>query len=345
MSSERTLRSILLVAANPKGTKNLRLHEEERLIKERLRLAGYGATPIHSIEASRPIDLVQAMLDFEPQLVHFSGHGAGQEGLVLEGNDGQEQLVSSDALANLFKQFSYCVECVVLNACYSGWQAEAISQHISIVIGMSEAIGDHAAIAFSGGFYTALGKGKSIEDAYKLGCSLIELDGLPENLTPVIFRKEMIVQSSQNECSELVSTQTRIDQIDQGISQLVDELQDTLEPDLTIALDWLSDHKGLADILGKAVLKQFPETQSSLLKDLNMKKRFDKQLERCLYRLYYALLTDSFVPINESKITLEPRIYQNCLDLVLSRVPTENEAVKEKFQTYIEYFKKRLDFD
>jgi CHAT domain len=342
MSNKRALRSILLVAANPKGTKNLRLQEEERLIKERLRLAGYGSTPINSIEASRPIDLMQAMLDFEPQVVHFSGHGAGQEGLVFEGNDGQEQLVSSDALANLFKQFSHCVECVVLNACYSVWQAEAIGKNISCIIGMSGEIGDRAAIEFAGGFYTALGAGKSIEVAYELGCNLIQLGGLPENLTPVIFRKAMIVQSSQSEYQELVSTQTRIEQ---GISQLVDNLQDTLEPDLKIALAWLSDSKGLADILGKTVLKQFPETQSRLLKDFRMKKRFDKELERCLYRLYYALLADNFVTINESRITLEPRIYQNCLDLVLIRIPTENEAVKEKFQTYIEYFKKRLDFD
>jgi hypothetical protein len=37
---------------------------------------------------------------------------------------------------------------------------------------MSQAIGDKAAIEFAVGFYDALGAGRSIEFAYKLGCHL-----------------------------------------------------------------------------------------------------------------------------------------------------------------------------
>jgi hypothetical protein len=40
---------------------------------------------------------------------------------------------------------------------------------------MSQAIGDKAAIEFAVGFYDALGAGKSIEFAYKLGCQLIRM--------------------------------------------------------------------------------------------------------------------------------------------------------------------------
>jgi hypothetical protein len=43
----------------------------------------------------------------------------------------------------------------VLNACYSEIQANAIVQHIDYVIGMSQAIGDTAAIKFAMGFYDA----------------------------------------------------------------------------------------------------------------------------------------------------------------------------------------------
>jgi CHAT domain-containing protein len=180
----------LLLASNPKGTQSLRLQEEEREIKERLRLAGYGKLPIYSTEATRPRDIQQAMLDFRPQIVHFSGHGAGQEGLVFEDATGQEKLVSSEALANLFRLFSKRVECVVLNACYSKFQAEAITCHINYVIGMNHAIGDRAAIEFAIGFYTALGAGESIEFAYELGCNAIQLQGIPEHLTPVLFVKK-----------------------------------------------------------------------------------------------------------------------------------------------------------
>jgi CHAT domain len=87
------------------------------------------------------------MVDFKPQIVHFTGHGAGKDGLAFEDGTGQPKLVDSDALANLFKLFSSRIECVVLNACYSQIQAEAIAQHIDYVIGMSQAIGDRGTIA------------------------------------------------------------------------------------------------------------------------------------------------------------------------------------------------------
>ena len=192
MNDNVALKSILLITANPKGTKSLRLHEEERDIKELLRRAGYGKVPIHSTPATRPRDIHQSMLDFEPQIVHFSGHGAGQDGLVFEDVTGQDQLVSSEALANCFKLFSNRVECVVLNACYSKFQAEAIAQHIDYVIGMSQAIGDRAAIEFAVGFYTALGAGKTIEFAYEIGCNAIQLADIAEHSTPVIHKKKSL---------------------------------------------------------------------------------------------------------------------------------------------------------
>jgi pterin-4a-carbinolamine dehydratase len=187
MIDTAALKSILVLSANPIGTKTLRLQEEEEKIKIRLRLAGYGKVPINSNGATKPIDIQQALLDFKPQVVHFSGHGAGEDGLVFEDSTGQEKLVSPQALANLFSLFCERLECVILNACYSEVQAKAIAQHIPFVIGMSQAIGDRAAIEFSIGFYTALGAGETIERAYKFGCNTIQLEGLSEHLTPVLF--------------------------------------------------------------------------------------------------------------------------------------------------------------
>jgi hypothetical protein len=182
------MKSILLLAANPKGTKSLRLQEEERTIKERLRLAGYGIVPINTAVAARPRDIHQSMLDFRPQIVHFSGHGSGNVGLCFEDETGRENLISTEALATLFEIFSSQVECVVLNACYSALQAEVISHHIDYVIGMNDSIGDHAAIEFSVGFYNAIGAGQSVEFAYKLGCNAIQLVGISGHLIPVLFR-------------------------------------------------------------------------------------------------------------------------------------------------------------
>lgn len=196
MSDATAFKSVLLLAANPRGTKSLRLQEEEREIKEQLRLAGYGRVPINSTDATRPRDIQKAMLDFRPQVVHFSGHGAGEEGLVFEDAVGQEKLVSSEALASLFKLFSNQLECVVLNACFSKFQAKEIARYIPYVIGMNQSIGDRAAIEFSVGFYTAMGAGQPFEFAYKLGCNAIQLEGIAEHLTPILFKEgEEVVDS------------------------------------------------------------------------------------------------------------------------------------------------------
>ena len=60
---------------------------------------------------------------------------------------------------------------------------------IDYVIGMNEKIGDEAAIAFAIGFYQALGAGRTVEEAYKLGCVQIRLQDIPEHLTPVLLTK------------------------------------------------------------------------------------------------------------------------------------------------------------
>src|SRR5207244_12574514 len=115
----------------------------------------------------------------KPAYVHFCGHGTGRTGIVLEG-----QLVDADALAGLFGLFSAKIKCVVLNACYSTVQAQAIAKHIDFVIGMNKAIGDSAAIEFAAAFYDALGAGESIDFAFALGCNAIQLAGISEHLTP-----------------------------------------------------------------------------------------------------------------------------------------------------------------
>ncbi|MGH2412654.1 MAG: TIR domain-containing protein, partial [Microcystaceae cyanobacterium] len=192
MSSHPQVKKILLLSANPRGTSQLRLDEEMREIKEGLRRAKQREQfLIESAEAVRYRDIRRAILDCEPNIVHFSGHGAGEEGLAFEDEAGQVKLVSAEALASLFELFTEQVECVVLNACYSQVQAKAIAKHIPCVVGMNKAIGDRTAIEFAIGFYDALGAGKSLEFAYKLGCNAIQIAGIPENVTPQLLIQEL----------------------------------------------------------------------------------------------------------------------------------------------------------
>jgi len=186
--------TILFLAADPTDASRLRLGEEVREIQEKLQLAKLGDNfVLHQRFSVRPADVSQALLDLSPQIVHFSGHGTDTGAICVEDSLGKKHPIQAEDLAALFEQFSSHVICVVLNACYSETQARAIARYIDYVIGMNQPIGDKAAIAFSIGFYQALGAGRSIEEAYKLGCVQIRLQGIPEHLTPVLISKKDIL--------------------------------------------------------------------------------------------------------------------------------------------------------
>ena len=182
---------VLFLAVDPSDAARLRLGQELRDIKETLQLSKErDSFVIDSRESVRPGDITQAIHDFAPQIVHFSGHGANTGELYFESVIGKAQPVEPDALADLFELIAEEVSCVVLNACYSETQAKAISKHIPFVIGMNKAIGDKAAITFAVGFYKALGGGRSFEEAYKFAQVEMKLKGIPESLTPVIYTKD-----------------------------------------------------------------------------------------------------------------------------------------------------------
>lgn len=191
-------KTILILAANPTDTARLRLDEEIREIDNGLRMAKRrDQFNLAQRWAVRSEDMRRALLEVEPQIVHFCGHGYGNDGLAVENDSGKMQLVPTKALGNFFMLFKEHVECVVLNACYSEAQAVAISQHIPYVIGMSQAIGDRAAIEFAVGFYDALGAGRSYEDAYAFGCNAIALRGIRDDLIPAIKYKSSVSTSLQ----------------------------------------------------------------------------------------------------------------------------------------------------
>ncbi len=189
---------ILFLAADPSNASRLRLGEELREIEQKLRMAKEpGQYQLEQRHSVRREDITQAIFDVEPQIIHFSGHGTNQGELCFEDEIGQIQTVKADALANMFKLFVKHVNCVVLNACYSEIQAKAIAKHIPYVIGMNDAIGDKAAIAFAVGFYKALAANREFEEAYKFGCVEIQLQGISEHFKPVLYAKESLAPSQQ----------------------------------------------------------------------------------------------------------------------------------------------------
>lgn len=180
--------TILFLGANPFATTRLALGDEVREIDGRLRSAQLrDAFRLEQEWAVRPTDLSERLLRYRPTIVHFSGHGNDTGELLFQGDGTAAAAVSGDLLADLFALVSANVRVVVLNACYSEPQARAIAQHIDIVIGMSAALGDVSARAFSGAFYQALAYGEDVQKAFDFGRLQIGLQGKRQVDVPVLL--------------------------------------------------------------------------------------------------------------------------------------------------------------
>jgi tetratricopeptide (TPR) repeat protein len=198
-----TRQTILFVAANPLGTDRLALAEEARAIQRELKSGQHNhGFKFLSRRAARPLDLLRALRKHRPTVVHFSGHGqggargqrnaggrprrdverpgdgaAGQDGLYFQGSDGRAQFVSAEAVRETFGAAGSSVRVVVLNACYSDAQAEALAAHVDCVVGMDGSILDDTARHFAIGFYGGLGARASVATSYAQGKAAIKLEG------------------------------------------------------------------------------------------------------------------------------------------------------------------------
>lgn len=172
---------VLFLAANPPDTRTLRLDVEIKAITEKIRASDFrDALEIISLWAVQPDDLLQALNQHKPQIVHFSGHGHSANGIVLEDSQGEAKPVGEEALKSLFRVLPGRIRVVVFNACFSEVQARAITEIIDCAIGSSHEISDQTATTFAAAFYRAIGFGASIYDAFEQGKTAVLLEGLKD---------------------------------------------------------------------------------------------------------------------------------------------------------------------
>lgn len=181
---------VLFLASNPAGTQQLNLDVEARVINEKIRAAEHrDLLEFVTIWAVRPDDLLQVLNEHKPHIVHFSGHGNEIGEIALLDSNGQPKPVGTRAIKALFTTMKDNVRVVLLNACYSRQQAEAITEIIDCAIGMNSAIGDKAAIVFSASFYRAIGFNRSVQEAFDQASVALMLEGIPEEDTPELLSK------------------------------------------------------------------------------------------------------------------------------------------------------------
>jgi hypothetical protein len=164
----RALVKILFLAANPAGTRPLRLDEEIREIQQTIKHGRERDNiQIETVWAVRPHDITQALIDVEPHFVHFAGHGGSdEESFAAEDDAGYAHIIPVAGLVQAFKAVGQGVRCVIVNACRTERLAQALAATGPSVIGMRQPVGDRSSIRFSIGFYQALAAGRSVETAF-----------------------------------------------------------------------------------------------------------------------------------------------------------------------------------
>lgn len=189
--------TVLYLTANPTEVPRLGLDREIREITEKIRLSEHRSVlTVVPGWAVRPEDLLQYLNLYKPTIVHFSGHGGTSGELILVDRQGNAKPIAPDALAALFLALKDSIRVVLLNACYSASQAAAIAEVVDCAIGVGREIGDDAAIEFAASFYSAIGFGRSIQEAFDIGVALLKLEGVSRDQYPQLHVKPGVDASS-----------------------------------------------------------------------------------------------------------------------------------------------------
>jgi hypothetical protein len=172
---------ILFVSANPDWTPRLDLLDELRELKQSLKGKKYL---LELLPAAQPEDLKDAIdsNDDAIDILHFTGHGTKQDGLLFRKSDGRKTAITASDLNEMFRNKK--VKLAVLNACHTQATAEGITGFANTVIGTTAKLEEISAKKLTKVLYAALGNGKSIDEAFKEATQTLDKTGLQNIYKP-----------------------------------------------------------------------------------------------------------------------------------------------------------------
>ncbi len=186
--------SVLFLPSDPADQNHLKLLREMGKIGQQLRGAKHrDRFKLEPQALVTPEEVAQGLRDYQPEIVHFAGHGSSDGRLAWLDETGNSLSVQVEALGNMIgSRREHKVQCVVLNACYTISEAKTLLKQVPYVIATVQAIDDDAAIAFATGLYQALAGGDDLGEAFNAGLALVQaqLSNLQEHEKFVLLERE-----------------------------------------------------------------------------------------------------------------------------------------------------------
>lgn len=181
---------LALLVSNPEQNASLQTMIEARDIQKAIQSASKGTRfNVKVVLAPTFDDLIDALNQFDPQIVHFSGHGGGSALLLDNESAGQDggEVLDFDIVARLLASTSAKVRLMVLAACDTVAGAECLLAPSRSIVAMSDSIDDEAACAFSARFYKSLADGATLRNSLEQAKLLLEQKGYEDADLPTLL--------------------------------------------------------------------------------------------------------------------------------------------------------------
>jgi|GEM_PF-1199845 len=183
---------IAFLIANPSDEGRIRTDIELKAVKRSINASGNRDNiDLEPFMAASFGDLLRALNEYQPNVVHFSGHG-GSGALSFDAEDdidtGSNQLDFS-IINDVISAIDNPPVMLVFNACDTLKGAEVFTHTVSAVLAMSDSIGDLAAVIFAPVFYAALSAGQSVKSALAQGKAMLKAQKVGNDDLPTLLLK------------------------------------------------------------------------------------------------------------------------------------------------------------
>lgn len=186
---KQSIMRVAFLSANPDSAQPLRTDIEARNLARALKATtNRDAIEVRYVPAAQWQDFLDALNEFRPTIVHFSGHGGGQS-LLLDNADVYDDggtTVDYDRLNDFIGSTAFKPEILVLNACDTVRGSKIFLENVKAVVAMESSIDDAAASYFTTFFYKALAEGQPLSKAVEQGRVALAASKLPDSELPKI---------------------------------------------------------------------------------------------------------------------------------------------------------------